>query len=80
MRNENILLFYYQKGTMKYNTTCQIYTCQSQALLRSLSVSEKRMEAYSAEFSVELHFISATHMHLVNIADDAGHNYMCILQ
>lgn len=65
---------------MKYNTTCQIYTCQSQALLRRLSMSEKRMEAYSAGFSVELHFFSSKHMYPVDIADYAGHNYMCIFQ
>lgn len=65
---------------LKYITTCQIYTCQSPVLWRSLSVSENRMEAYSAGFSVELHFISLKYMYFVDTADYASQNYMYELQ
>lgn len=76
MKKENLLLFYYRKGMLKYITSCQIFTCQSQAMSRSLSMSEHKMEAYSAGFSVELHFIPVKHIYPVSTAHYASQNYV----
>ena len=62
---------------LKYTTSCQIYTCQSQALF---SVSKSRLEIPSAGYNVELHFISWKHRYPMDTADYVSQNQIYKLQ